>query len=262
MPRARRRAAFRPQKAGPADLPRRVMRDERILAEPMGWRRRVAEAFLRHEGGAEPAPRLDAETADGRPPMRMASVSLGKALAGEDREEFALAVAGDAGDADDFAGAHRQLDSGKRHPVRAEAAGAEPGDPQHLGAVRVRRARAHLADLGADHEGGDLAGARGARIEARDDPAAAQDRGAPAQAPHLLELVRDVEDRAALARAAARASEQALRLLRRQHRGRLVEDEQLRILQQAAHDLDALALACGERPHRPVRLEREAVVAR
>ena len=45
-----------------------------------------------------------------RPPMRMAPCRSRQALAGEGREEFALAVAGDAGDADDFAGAHRQLD--------------------------------------------------------------------------------------------------------------------------------------------------------
>ena len=60
---------------------------------------------------------------------------------------------------------------------------------------------------------------------------------------HLLQLVADVEDRAALGRQALEHDEQLVGLLRRQHRGRLVEDEQLRILQQRAHDLDALALA-------------------
>ena len=71
--------------------------------QAMGRRRRVAEPFLRHEGGAEPAPRLDAEAADGPPSMRMASCRSAQALAGQGGEELALAVAGDAGDAEDFA---------------------------------------------------------------------------------------------------------------------------------------------------------------
>ena len=83
-----------------------------------------------------------------------------------------------------------------------------------------------------------------------------------ADALHLLQPVADVEDRAALAGQALQRHEQMVRLLRRQHRGRLVHDDQLRLLQQAAHDLDALALADREVGDDRVRTERQAVVGR
>ena len=60
---------------------------------------------------------------------------------------------------------------------------------------------------------------------------------------HLVQLVADVEDAAPLGGQLAQRLEQLDDGLRRQHRGRLVEDQQLGLLQQAAHDLDALALA-------------------
>jgi hypothetical protein len=106
-----------------------------------------------------------------------------------------------------------------------------------------------------------LAGAALARIEGRDHPPAAQDRGALAQAPHLFQLVRDVEDRAALRGEPVEGREQVLGLLRREHGGGLVQNQKLRVLQQAAHDFDTLPLAGRERPHRPVGLERETVGA-
>ena len=57
----------------------------------------------------------------------------------------------------------------------------------------------------------------------------------------------------------AQGLEQPLDLLRRQHRGRLVHDQQLRLLQQAAHDLDALPLADRQVVHRLVGIEMQAV---
>ena len=111
------------------DLAVRVMRDQRILAEAMGRSSGVAEAFLRHEGCAEPPPRLDAGDAPhgaAADPDRFRW--LRKALAGEDGEEFALAVAGDAGDADDFAGTGRQGRCLGGHSVHA----ARPAAPRDL----------------------------------------------------------------------------------------------------------------------------------
>ena len=64
-----------------------------------------------------------------------------------------------------------------------------------------------------------------------------------AERPDLVELVADVEDAAAFGREPAQRLEQLAHRLRRQHRRRLVHDQQPRVLQQAAHDLDALALA-------------------
>ena len=88
---------------------------------------------------------------------------------------------------------------------------------------------------------------------------------------HLLQPVRDVEHRAAVAGEAAERHEELVRLLRGEHRGRLVHDEQARLLEQAAHDLDALALAYrqvrdqrGGRERQPVlhRHPRDALAER
>jgi len=62
--------------------------------------------------------------------------------------------------------------------------------------------------------------------------------------------------------ATARALEQAVRLLRRQHRSGLVHDQETRVLQQAADDLHPLALADRERVHVPARVERKPVMRR
>ena len=54
--------------------------------------------------------------------------------------------------------------------------------------------------------------------------------------------------------------EQVLGLLGCEDGGRLVEDQQLRILEQAPHDLDPLPLAGRERPDGPVGLQRQTVI--
>ncbi len=129
------------------------------------------------------------------------------------------------------------------------------------------RAGAHLAmlelrRLGADHEARQAGVGLLGRIDLARDLAAAQHRAVVAQGADLVELVRDVEDRAALGGELAQGHEQRLHRLRRQHRGRLVEDEQLRRGHQGAHDLDPLALADREGVHRPQRIDVEAVFAR
>ena len=73
--------------------------------------------------------------------------------------------------------------------------------------------------------------------------AAAQDGRGVAEALHLFQLVADVEDGAALGLQPVQHDEKLIGLLRRQHRGRLVEDQEFRILHQRADDFDALALA-------------------
>ena len=75
----------------------------------------------------------------------------------------------------------------------------------------------------------------------------------------LVQLVRDVEDRAAARRELSQSLEQLLDFLRRQHRGRLVHDQQPRIEQERAHDLDALALADAERRDDAARIELEPI---
>ena len=119
--------------------------------------------------------------------------------------------------------------------------------------------RLHLADLGADHHARQRRRGLLPRIAGRNLLAAAQDRRRVAQPLHLFELVADVEDGAAFALEPLEHDEELVGLLRREHGGRLVEDEELRILHQRAHDLDALALADRQPPDLALGIERQAV---
>src|SRR5579883_3169365 len=104
--------------------------------------------------------------------------------------------------------------------------------------------RLHLFDLGADHQSGERARRLRAGIARSDDFAEAQNRRSVAEPLNLFQMMRNVEQRPALGLQPLQRLEEFFSLLRRQNRSRLVENEDLGILQQAARDLDALALAC------------------
>ena len=93
----------------------------------------------------------------------------------------------------------------------------------------------------------------------RDHLAAAQDGRGVAQSHDLVQLVGDVEDRAAARRQFSQRLEKLLDFLRRQHRGRLVHDQEPGFEQKRAHDLDALALADTQRRDDPARIELEPI---
>ena len=139
---------------------------------------------------------------------------------------------------------------GKRQAVEPQPHGAAPPSRSRLGGIRMAPIIIS-ARLFAVSSAGDAGG---------DDLAAAQDGGVMAERADLLELVRDVEDRAALGGEAAERREQHLDLLRGEHRGRLVHDDQARVLQQAADDLDALALADRELADQARRVELQSVI--
>ena len=186
---------------------------------------------------------------------------LRQPLARQRGEKFVLAVAGDAGDAEDFATLELEGNVLKPHAVRIVRRKAEVVDdqPRHRG-LPVGGSL-HLPDLAADHHARERG--RGLRlgIAGRDLLAAAQDGGGVAEPLHLVQLVADVEDRAALGLEAIEHDEELIGLLRRQHRGRLVEDQEFRILHQRAHDLDALAFADRQLPDLAPGIERKPVNA-
>ena len=95
-----------------------------------------------------------------------------------------------------------------------------------------------------------------------DDLALAQHRGRLTQRAHLVQFVRNIENRRSLGRQFAQRQEKLVGFLRGQHAGRFIENQQLRVLQQAAHDLDPLTLADGKRMHHAIRVERQAVGGR
>ncbi len=78
----------------------------------------------------------------------------------------------------------------------------------------------------------------------------------------LTELVGDEHDRLAVSLSAPHDVEQFIGLLRRQHGGRLVEDEQVDIPSQCLDDLDSLLDADGQVLDHRVRVDRQPVAAR
>ena len=75
------------------------------------------------------------------------------------------------------------------------------------------------------------------------DAAVAQHHAAVGERPHLVELVRDEDDAEPLRRHGAQRREQAVDLARRQHGGRLVEDQEAGAAKQRLDDLQPLLLA-------------------
>ena len=92
--------------------------------------------------------------------------------------------------------------------------------------------------------------------------APAQHRRRMAELLDLVELVADVEDAATLRGQLAQGLEELAHRLGREHRRRLVHDQELRVLQQAADDLDPLPLADRQRMDEPARIGGQAVLFR
>ena len=222
-------------------------------------RGRVAVALLGHEGRAAPAAGRDAlECPTGAPSMRDRP---GPAAPGVSPDRAAKSSAwplpATPGDAQDLAAPHGEVDVAQRRAVQVRGGQRQAAQPRSARPRRTWRRRGFTSPICApDHQGRDRAGAsrRAGRRSPRPCRRAGWWRGRTGAAPPRA----GARCRAAPGpRPCSRSSVANRRfgLLRRQHRGRLVEDQQLRVLQQAARDLDALALAGRQRPDRPVRLE-------
>ena len=114
--------------------------------------------------------------------------------------------------------------------------------------------------LAADHQLGQAALASRPRgRSSRPSRRAAAPRSRSATSSTSSQLVRDQDDRRAVGAQLAQHGEQLVDLLRRQHRGRLVEDQHARVAVERLEDLDALLLADADlldrarrgRPRRP-----------
>ena len=175
---------------------------------------------------------------------------------GDDARERALPVAGHARDADDLARVHAE------RRVHQPGAAMRIGDAhaiqhQQRGSGRARRAAA-LRHLAPDHQFGErrAVGAGGRTV--RDLAAGAQHRDAVGDRQHLVQLVRDEDDREPVRHEAAQHHEQAFDLLRGQHRGRLVEHEDARAAIEHLEDLEPLLLADARGATRAGRAARRA----
>ena len=162
--------------------------------------------------------------------MRIDMSGVDGPLARQGQQQLVLAVAGDAGDAEDLARSDLEGDALQIGPVRLLAGQVEAVDDQTRLAGLAALATHQCADLGADHELRHAFRGLGLGVAITHHLAAAQDRGAVAERLYLVQLVADVEDRATLRREQAQGFEQLFDLLRRQHRGRFVHDQQPRAL--------------------------------
>ena len=152
--------------------------------------------------------------------------------------ELGLAVALNAGDAEDLAALHRE-----RHVVDEDlphvVGHGELGDHEGV----IARRRGSLVDRQRDgaphHERCELGvGRRGLGLA---DHLPEADHGdAVGDLAHLTKLVGDEDDGRALVLELTHDVHQLVGLLGREHRGRLVEDEHLRVTRERLDDLDAL----------------------
>ena len=183
----------------------------------------------------------------------------GERLAAHRAQKLVLPVAGDAGDAENLARPDLERDVLQRDAEFARLRQAQALRRELGLAEAARGGLGDFLEIGADHHLGHRARGLPLRIAVGDDLAAAQDGRGVAERDDLVQLVRDVEDRAAARGELAQRLEQLLDLLRRQHRGRLVHDQEPGIEEQRAHDLDPLALADAERRDDAARIELELV---
>ena len=190
------------------------------------------------------AQRLAADTDAPRPEVAHPRERLG---------QLALAVARDAGDADDLALADRERNVVRRAVSRDRPTTVEPIDFEGPDVRRAASAcssgRTTSISRPTMRAASELQrGRRG--VDSRDRPAAAQHRYAVGDGLDLVELVRDEDDGLALLGHRAERLEERFGLLRSEHGGRLVHDQDARLAVERLQDLDALLLADRELPDR------------
>ena len=163
--------------------------------------------------------------------------------------QLALTVARYTRDTDDLA-----LPDRERNIVDGRlAAIARNREPIHFEHADVRELpglleRFRNVDLASDHESRERLQRRRRRVDGRDRPTASQHCHTVGDRLHLVELVRDEDDGLALVGHRAERPEERVGFLRREHRSRLVHDQDARVAVERLQDLDALLLAGRELP--------------
>jgi len=169
------------------------------------------------------------------------------------RHQFLLAVTRYPGDPEHLTGAHRETDRGQIHAELVLLFKREVAHFKHHIACGAR-CMFQCRRLGTNHQARQAGIGLLRRVHCAGDLAAAQYRAVMAQGADFIELVADVDNAATFAGQFAKRHKQPFHRLRRQHRSRFIENQELRPGQQGTHDLDPLALAHGECVHRSLRL--------
>ncbi len=217
-----------------------------------------AESFLGDIGQAQCATDLDRCIAHGAPGDADRVARRAAVLADDRGQQFALAVSRDAGDTDDLAAAHGEVDGAERLPGAIDRGERQVTDLEHRLAGRGQVA-ARPWRLASDHHPRQARHGLARRFAAPGDPAGTHHRRARTERSHFVELVADVENRDPFACQLPQRPEQPVDGRRRQHRRRFVHDQQPWRQQQRADDLDPLAFADRQRVDRGVGVQRQAV---
>ncbi|CAM5390354.1 hypothetical protein SVIOM74S_03437 [Streptomyces violarus] len=197
----------------------------------------VVQPVLRYVADAGPAVSCHVETG------RVGAVDVDRARrraaqSGEDLGEFALAVALDAGHADDLPGGYVEVETVQGLAGRSLVAEA----PYPQGGVRgTGRGAVHVqGHVPADHHRGEgaLGGVGGG--DRADQGTGAHHAHLVADLPYLAQLVRDEQHGHPAVAQPAHGGEQVLALLRGEHGGRLVEDQYACLPVERLEDLGAL----------------------
>ncbi len=183
--------------------------------------------------------------------MHVDRAARDRPLSREALDQLELAVPRDAGDADDLAAVDGEIDA-REQRIAGVVVGVQILDDEARTGIRDVVARSRLRQrLGADHHGRHVVRAERADLARARVASAPQHRHRVAVAGHLTELVGDDEDRQLFsAGLLVQQAEHLVGLARRQHRRRLVEEEQLPVQVELLQDLELLLLARRERAHR------------
>ncbi len=180
--------------------------------------------------------------------LNLIAARQGHLGAGQQAGERCLAVAGNAGKAGDLAAVQRQRGIVERRGI-GMARGGDVLDDQQGRADDHRRHR-RRRDLLADHQRGQFLARCRSRGAFAGELARAQHQDPIADRHDFIELVRDEDDRQALADKQFQRVEQRIGLVGRQHGRRFVEDQHPGFAVERLQYFDALALADRQRGNR------------
>ena len=185
---------------------------------------------------------------------------LHRSHAGQRLQQLRLAVAGDAGHADDLAAAHREAHA--LHALHAEAVlhheirDLEQGLAGSAGVLSTRRVTARPTISSASCSGVVVGGR-----PRRDDAPLTHDGDDVGGLADLAQLVGDEQHGLALGAQRSQDLEEVIGLLRREDGGRLVEDQEVGAAVERLEDLHALALAHAEVRDARIGIDLQVILA-
>src|ERR1700722_15802033 len=187
--------------------PRARPGEQRIVSERHRRHRAAPQTLLRYESQPQGAASRRTHVIDTYPAQADRAAVGADGLPRERREQFFLTIARYAGDADDFAAAHREVDLAKRG-AEGLARGHAIALELEANLARFVRREGRIVQVIAHHQPRETRGRFFARPRRAADSPGAQHRGGIAQDANLLELVTDIKDAHALARKPAQCREE------------------------------------------------------